>query len=333
MGIIKERLKPLLFYGGFPLAKITWRRVTGQQRIFILMYHRINQHVPPFFEVVVKPDFFERQIRFLKKHYEIVDLNDINRLEFIRASKRDIVVLTFDDGYRNNYTHAFPILKKYDVPATIFLATDYIDTNQLLYYDKLAWILYKTVSTPDIATLVKYDIAPEISGEIERFFNSTSSARFNILRSLAARLKMFPSKNREDILDRLAKVCKIKIWPGDGERAMLSWKEVKEMSEHGISFGSHTKSHPVLSSISASEAQKEIVESKRAIEEKIQKPVTIFAYPYGKKESYTDNIIKILINEGFKYACSSNVGAEQYPLKAPLMLKRKGVAPSPFLFF
>lgn len=332
MGIIKERLKPLLFHGGFPFAKITWRRFTGQHRIFILLYHKVDQQAPPLFGAV-KPGVFESQIQFLKTHYEIVDLNDLKRLEFIKVPKKDMVVLTFDDGYRNNYTRAFPILKKYHVPATIFLTTNHIDTNRLLWYDKLSWILYKTVSIPDMATLVKYDIGPEITSEIKRFFTSSFSACLNILHSLIARLKTFPSKSREDLLNRLAKACKIKVWPGDGERAMLSWEEIKEMSRYGISFGSHTKSHPVLSSISASDAQKEIVESKRVIEDKIQKPVTTFAYPYGRKKDYTDNIIKILVDEGFEYACSATEGAERYPLKAPLILKRRGVAPSPYLFF
>ena len=296
------------------------------------MYHRVDYLARPFFEIVVRPEAFEKQIRFLRKYYEIVDLGDLKRLEAKRTSKKDFIVLTFDDGYRDNYTHAFPILQKYQAPATIFLATRYINTNRLLWYDQLAWILYNTESVPDMATLVKHSIAPKLIREVERFFISSSFIRFNVLRSLAAKLKTFATKERERILSILAQACKIKRWPASDERAMLSWTEVREMSKHGIFFGSHTMSHPVLSDISVEEARREIFESKNIIEEQIQKPVTTFAYPYGKKEDYTDEVTKILIDEGFEYACTTTMGYEQFPVATPLKLKRRGVPPHPYLF-
>ncbi len=80
------------------------------------------------------------------------------------------------------------------------------------------------------------------------------------------------------------------------------------------------------------EARREIGESKRIIEEQIQKPVTTFAYPYGKKEDYTDEVTKVLFDEGFEYACTTTVGYEQFPVATPLKLKRRGVPPHPYLF-
>lgn len=332
MGVIKSCLRPLLFYGGFPFVRIAWRRMLAMRRVFILMYHRVDYLACPFFEIVVRPEAFEKQIRFLRKYYEIVDLGDLKRLEAKRTSKKDFVVLTFDDGYRDNYTHAFPILQKYQAPATIFLATRYINANLLLWYDQLAWILYNTESVPDMAILLKHSIAPELIREVECFFLSSSSIRFNVLCFLTAKLKTFATKERERTLSRLAQACKIKRWPRDKERPMLSWEEVREMSKYGISFGSHTMSHPVLSAIPTPEARREIVESKNIIEEQIQKPVTTFAYPYGKKEDYTDEVTKILIDEGFEYACTTTMGYEQFPVATPLELKRRGVPPHPYLF-
>ena len=104
------------------------------------------------------------------------------------------------------------------------------------------------------------------------------------------------------------------------------------MSKNGISFGSHTVSHPVLSDISLEEAITEIVESKKIIEEKIQKPVVSFAYPFGKKQDYSDDVTRALANLGFEYACSTIRGHEQIPLRTPLELKRRGAPPHPFLF-
>jgi peptidoglycan/xylan/chitin deacetylase (PgdA/CDA1 family) len=223
-------------------------------------------------------------------------------------------------------------LKKYDVPATIFLATDYIGSNRLLWYDKLSWILYKAVNLPDSRRLMRFELSLEIIREVERFLEADSSGRVSILRFLVALLKVYSGQEREEVIKRLAEACRVNTWPGDKDRPMLSWEEVREMSMHGVSFGSHTMSHPVLSAIPMSEVQREIGESKRIIEEQIQKTITTFAYPYGKKEDYTDEVTKILIDEGFEYACTTTVGYEQFPVATPLKLKRRGVPPHPYLF-
>lgn len=305
----------------------------AMRRVFILLYHKVDYNAAPFFGAAVRPDVFEKQIRFLKRYYKIVDLADLNQLEQLdRTSPSDLIVITFDDGYRNNYRYAAPILKKYDVPATIFLATDYIVNNRLLWYDKLSWILYKAVNLPDSRRLMKFELSQEIIGEVERFLAADSFGRVSILRSLVALLKAYSAQEREEVIKRLAEACRVNTWPGDEDRPMLSWEEVREMSKHGISFGSHTMSHPVLSTISTSEVRKEIVESKKVIEDQIQKPVTTFAYPYGKYTDYTDEVTKVLFDEGFEYACTTTVGYEQFPVATQLKLKRRGVPTHPYLF-
>jgi len=329
---LKTLIRPIAFYGGYPFFKIASRRVSAQQRIFILMYHRVDYQAYPFFEVVVKPEIFEKQIRFLNRFYKIVDLGDLKNVASHQPFGKDIVVITFDDGYRDNYIHAFPILKKYHIPATIFLTTGYINTHRLLWYDQLAWILYKTESTPDRAALVKSGLAPEIVTEVERFFNAGSSAHISILRSLVAKLKVLSAKNKKETLDRLAKALNIRKTADNGERAMLSWEEIREMSTHGISFGCHTVSHPVLSAIPLQEARKEIIESKKMIEKQLSKPVKTFAYPFGKEIDYSKEVVKLIADEGFEYSCTATPGFERFPIDDPFVLKRKGVALSRYLF-
>lgn len=329
---IQKLLRPFLFYLGFPFLQIARRRISISRHIIILLYHKVDYNASPFFGVTVRPDVFEKQICFLKKYYNIVDFTELDRLDSNNGTtSKDVIVLTFDDGYRDNYTHAFAILKKYNVPATIFLTTDYIGSYHLLWYDRLSWILYRAAAVPTRKRLIKTGFSMEIIDNVERFFVFDSSDRIKVLRALAATLKKFMPKERENTLDRLAKVCNITTWPVKESRPMLSWEEVREMSEHGISFGSHTASHPVLSDISVEEARREIVESRNIIEEQIQKPVTTFAYPYGKKKDYTHEVTKVLFDEGFEYACTTSVGYEQFPMETPLTLKRRGVPLHPYL--
>ena len=242
------------------------------------------------------------------------------------------MVLTSDDGYRDNFLYAFPILKKYDVPLTIFLTTDVIGTKHLLWPDKLAWILYKSASNFNRQALYRTDLPPEMIHNITKFFSANASGQAKILRTIGLHLKSYSQEELQDILNRLKKFCNITHWPPDSLRPMLSWEEVKNMSREGVSFGSHTKSHPALSKIPLDHARQEIVDSKQVIEEQIQKAVTIFAYPYGKKDDTSGSVIDLLQDEGFEYACTTEIGYEEFPLNNPLFLKRKGVPPSPYLF-
>ncbi|BBO68077.1 hypothetical protein DSCA_20070 [Desulfosarcina alkanivorans] len=272
-------------------------------------------------------------MRFLKKKFRIVDISRLDQSEYFQANNKDCIALTFDDGYRDVYSQAFPILKKYNVPATVFLATGYINTLRLLWYDRLSWILYKTISIPDIKKLAKYEIHPKIAHDVCSFFSEKPSNSLNILRRIAAQLKKFKTKEQNFILESLANACNIEEWPGSNERTMLSWEEVSQMAMHGVSFGGHTVSHPNLNTMEHTDIRNEIITSKLEIEAQTQKPVTVFAYPYGGKEYYNENVVRLVKEAGYKYACTTNVGFETFPIKRPLTMKRKGAPNSPYLFF
>lgn len=327
MNSFKDFLRPVFFYCGLPYAKARLRRTSAQRLVFILMYHRVDYKTPPFYCVVHEPGVFEKQIIFLKKYFNIIGFEDIGGID--ARCKKDFVIITFDDGYRDNYMRAFPILKKHQVPATVFLATGFISTNDLLWYDKLAWILNRCTSVPGTGTLVKNGIEQDLIRDLAGYFNASAAGRAKYLNALALKLRLLPQKKQDDILCALSKACHVCSWPDDQERAMLSWDEVREMSKYKISFGAHTRSHPALSLLSLSEARTEIEGSKRDIEEKIQKPVSSFAYPYGKTEDYNDGIVQLVKGSGYKYACTTNSGSERLPFGSPYSLRRKGTPLGP----
>ena len=128
-----------------------------------------------------------------------------------------------------------------------------------------------------MVTLQDNEIPHEIAKEIISFFSSSPSCQLRILRVIFVFLKRLNLDTRDRIIDRLSHVCGIELLPRWDERAMLSWDEVREMSTNGISFGAHTVNHPVLADISLEEARREILESKKTIENKIQKTVKTFA--------------------------------------------------------
>lgn len=197
-----------------------------EEGLTVLTYHSIDESGS---KISVAPSKFARQMQFLKEHrYQVLPLSQVSRLLKAREPfPADTVVLTFDDGYHNTYSHAFPVLQAYGFPATVFVATQ------------------------------------------------------------------FCGKRNE--------------WPQPGVSVpplpMLSWKEIDEMSRYQVEIGAHTHTHPNLAGLPPSEVEKEVLTSKRTIEEKTGNPCSLFAYPFG----HVEKRMKGLIASEFATACSGRL--------------------------
>jgi peptidoglycan/xylan/chitin deacetylase (PgdA/CDA1 family) len=241
---------------------------------------------------------FEKQIAHLARNYKVISLDEIVERVKKRNSLRSCVAITFDDGFRDNYENAYPILKKYNVPATIFLTTGYIEDGTAPWFIKLRYIFMKTEKNRFQFSLNDKTISLPMRTREEKFAASD--------RAMAC-LKACPDEERLALLDRLCEELEINDFR-ELNNLMLTWDQVKEMSENGISFGAHTVSHPVLSRIPMEKAEKEIRESKKTIEEKVGKSVASFAYPFGKKAQYSPAMFDMLSELGFKCAVTCENG-------------------------
>jgi hypothetical protein len=137
--------------------------------------------------------------------------------------------------------------------------------------------------------------------DAKRWKLSTSSNREQAFQEICKSLKEVPEQPRNHKVDELVTSLDVEL---DEEKLpqMLTWEQVKEMSDNGITFGAHTLSHPMLTKIPLEDARKEIAESKRVLEEKTQKPVKYFAYPYGTETDFNEDIKNIVKDSG--YACA-----------------------------
>jgi peptidoglycan/xylan/chitin deacetylase (PgdA/CDA1 family) len=240
----------------------------------ILAYHRINDENDPFFPGLPTSQF-ARQMEVLAERFTLCSLDRL--LQGIQSGDlpEHGVAVTFDDGYRDNYVNAFPVLKRYAVPATIFLATGVIGCRKPLWHDRVFAILRET-RIPELSSF-----GPE---------NTTLS-----LRSLADKLqaqrqilKHLWSLDAEARESTIAELChRLEADDTEKDALMLSWEEVSEMSRDGIQFGAHTVNHPVLARLRPEEARQEICGSKRAIEAALNTAVTNFAYPVGRSVDFT----------------------------------------------
>jgi len=295
MNSLKPLIKQLLFkYRLYKLSSL-------QNRFYIIPYHMIVDE-PNGFYPETSTHVFEKQIVHLAKNYKIISLDEIVERVKNKRSLRRCVVITFDDGFRDNYEIAYPILRKYNVPATIFLTTGYIENGTAPWFIKLRYIFMKTERTHLQLSHKGTTISLPMRTRKEKFAASDKAMAY---------LKCCNDRDRLPILDILCEKLGVSTFEGLNN-LMLTWDQIREMAENGIYFGAHTVTHPILSQTSLRIAEREIQESKKTIEEKIGKPVSSFAYPFGKKSQYNADIFPILQNLGFECAVTTNVAPNIY---------------------
>jgi len=273
------------------LPKIRWtrrREPCGR----ILYYHRVNDDGDPFFPAM-STRLFAQEIAFVARHYRVVGLRTLLETLEEDARPRNLMAITFDDGYQDNFHNAFPILQRYGVPATIFLTTGNLDSREPMWFEDLAWALKRT--TRDYLDL-EIDLP-------RRVWLRTEAERLAGHRQIFGILRALPDRDR---LERLAEVLRL-LAAGDNPRKgkMLTWDQVRRMRAGGIEFGSHTVSHPFLSKLSREQACREVSESKRRIEEELQDQVDYFAYPNGLAEDFSDWNQELIRAAGYRAAVTS----------------------------
>tara|TARA_R110000737_G_scaffold352845_3_gene400653 strand:+ start:795 stop:1787 length:993 start_codon:yes stop_codon:yes gene_type:complete len=285
---IKQKAENLL-----GLYQLKWNR--RPNALYCFNYHRIGDKNKTSFDPnVFSCDVarFEEHIKFFQKNFIILDSERL--LKLIESGKpidEKYAVITFDDGYIDNYTLAYPILKKLNCPAIFYIATDFISQHTLPWWDEVAWLVKNNdlndfLDLPwgfpkNIATIEKHKQIQLILRIIKDNKSTQVNEKMEILRAKATR--NFDAKLEQ-------------------EKLFMDWDMLIEMNLNGIDIGSQTCSHRILSHLSNDEQLHEIVHSKTLLEEKIKKEIVSLAYPVGGSESYNKTTLDITLNAGFKFA-------------------------------
>jgi peptidoglycan/xylan/chitin deacetylase (PgdA/CDA1 family) len=267
-----------------------------EPKLLILVYHRILPRVAfnPFSNVVSQA-IFTSHLEEVAKRYRIVSLNDAVAQCRSGAPKTKMqAVLTFDDGYWDNYEFAFPLLKKMGLVATFFLATDYVGRDEPLW----EWELIEILEGETRMSEVKVGDALIRKGALE-------SNRSFALRVFDA-MKSLDVPRRKDLLESLRAASKKRLGPDFARSGCITWEEAGYMARDGMEIGAHGVTHRSLARIPAAEAIEEIKKSKEAIERALQKPCLYFAFPFGSRSDYTQALITHVKDAGFQ-ACVSNL--------------------------
>jgi peptidoglycan/xylan/chitin deacetylase (PgdA/CDA1 family) len=252
----------------------------------------------------VKPEIFETHLRFLKKHFNIISLSDLScnsKRNSGRSNGSPLCILTFDDGWHDFYEHAHPILKTYQIPATVFLQTDFIGSPKMFWTDRLLYFLSQKKTKGNLA-IGKLSSTNPVMNQLEKV---KGSQEYQLEKAIQM-LKAYRDEEIEDILSELSRRWNMN--PNHPNRVFLSWEEVKEMGQSGIiTFGSHTASHRILTTLTDDEIQDELMRSReRLIAEKVvDKSFIPFSYPNG---NYNEKISGMVKEIGYNLAVTTENG-------------------------
>ena len=292
-------------------------RWLNRKRVLILMYHGLVDDDRPTEWTQLAVTEFETQMRHLADHYSPVSLAEA--VEYLQGRidlPSNPAVVTFDDGYRSSYALGGPVLRKYRIPATVFITTALVghgdDPSRPLWFDKV------------------YRLAPYLqTGEFDlshlglsRYIISRPKDRLPVVEAICAQLKSVDPQRRQETLDRLAEAFDIRTMD-DSRYEGATWGEVAGALPL-VTPGAHTVNHEILSHLTPEEAGDEISESRRIIEEETGTAVHFFAYPNGRREDFTDDTKRLVAQAGFRAAVTT-IGGLNQPGDDIYELKRVGI--------
>lgn len=297
----------------------------------ILLYHQVCERKNDPWELAVNPNHFYEQLNYLKNHYNIVSLDELTADIAHNKIKAGTIAITFDDGFKDNYTNAAPLLDWHELPATFYIATTAMEEEKFYWWDELQDILFQSeVLPPDFAMLInnewiQFSLASDRMLN-RRLINQMSAwnyylpipnERIALYMILWQRIKPLPYHDQKKILRD------IKSWAGmtkniSIQSVTMDIREMQMLSQNPLfSIGAHTVHHAMLSEQNEIDQAFEVKESKRQIESWLGKPVDGFAYPYGNYNAATQSLLK---EAGFRHAVSTEsklVTTEDDPFALP----------------
>ena len=308
------------------------RQGEGGRRVAIFYSHRVYlSDEQPIYQLGIEHRLFRRQMIDLQRFYRFVPLLDALDQAGQGRDGEDLACLTFDDGYRDNYTVAHPILRELGIPATIFLVAGLIGTTQRFWFDELK-VIVETAPGPSLRV-------PGVIGGDELDLRDVAHRRA-ALTELLRRMKECEDRTRRVAVRELVQLHQGFV-AAEGSRntsapvpepdrdALLSWEEVRVMEEEGARFGSHTLSHPLLSRISdEGTLRAELNESREILSARLKDPLPVLAYPGG---AWSDAVVRATGACGYKWGLANFPGWLRRDID-PMLIPRRGVGPRSSLF-
>ncbi len=316
LGGKRELVARALFWTG---ATSLLGRLQARDSLLVLNYHRIgNADEDPFDPGVFSAsgDQLNDQIAYLKRHVSLVTLEEAMAFAhgtLQEKAPRCRVLITFDDGYLDNYQIAFPILRSHGAQGVFFLVTSLVGSGCVPWWDRIAFVI-KTARRRCFSLHYPAELAVDLD----------ASGVAQSLRDVLNLYKRPGNADPERFLGELDDAAKGDSIPGTLRR-FLNWDEAREMIAGGMAIGSHTHSHPVLAQLGPEQQRNELAQSRALLMEHLGIPADALAYPVGAASSFSDQTQQIARECGYRAAFSYHGGTNLPGMARPYDIKRVGV--------
>ncbi len=287
----KQILKTFYNFGGF--APFRW---ANRGSLCVLMYHRFSRNAETD---KISAAEFTAHLDYLSRRANVLSLSEtVETLKNGDSLPLNAVVITIDDGYADSFDIAFPLLQKFQMPATIYAVTDFLDGKCWLWTDLMRYVLSET-------TMENVRLEFSAGGIIKTKLNGKQS-RSETANRINALLKKMPNESKNSKIEEIARDLKVEIsaTPTD-DFSPVSWEQAIEMDAGRVQIESHTVTHPILTNISQNELDDELRESKKRLETKLNKEIKHFCYPNG---NLNEAVRKSVENAGYESAVTTAYG-------------------------
>jgi len=283
-----------------------------RQKAVVLTYHRVLTYEESNCSysnraIIVEKNTFEKQLKFLRRAFNVISLSELedrikNKTHFDDYS----CFITFDDGWKDNYVNAFPLLTKFNLPAAIFLSAGFIGQLRIFWQEQLNRCLALLKSNPHI-----YRDLEKKNGELIRqlnlkeIFEEKDKSSRKLVNQLVSELKLKKPSIRQKIIDLFTSELEVLLQENNTPDKFLKWEDVHAMAEHNITFGSHGVNHLILTELDNETMCNELKISKQNLEGAINSQITSISYPNG---NFNESVIHTTKESGYSIGFTTQPG-------------------------
>jgi peptidoglycan/xylan/chitin deacetylase (PgdA/CDA1 family) len=275
--------------------------IKTQARPLILMYHRVQDALYDPWSLCVSPAHFKEQMEVLHRSCNVLSLpNLIERMQQV-SMPENAVAITFDDGYADNFTHAFPVLSQWQIPATFFLSTSLVNTSRSFWWDELAQLILTERITPEVAISIVDGYALNQNKCLNDDLDIQTDPLLAVYRMLWNRINPLSIDDRNTVMQALESAASSRV--DQSTPSMLNEIQIRDLSRHSlITIAAHTDHHLSLPAQNDETISKEISSSCDMLETLTSKRPTLFSYPFGQ---YDERVIAHVKDAGLTAAVTT----------------------------
>ncbi|MFN3681844.1 MAG: polysaccharide deacetylase family protein [Nitrospira sp.] len=288
------------------------QRIMLRRRAVVLMYHRVLTEeemavTASHPAIVVKRETFAAQMEVVKKRFHVMTVDEfVERMERRIPFEDSSCLVTFDDGWKDNFTHALPILRRFQIPSLVFLPMNFIGGTRLFWQERLTWLVKRAIEAIERDQTRRSQLASILAPiGLAALLEKQSYYTDSLVHDIVRKNKTIDVALLNETINQLTLLLNVELDELLQTDDFLDWDQVKMMAECDVAFGGHGMEHRILTAMPVVEAIQEIYETKKMLDARLNQAASTFSYPNG---DWSPEIAKLVEKAGFRAAFTTEPG-------------------------